>query len=63
VEIPKAMVVERIRSLRGAREAQRADAELPEKLDLEADAGLLREYGLDPERLGEELRGQAPEAG
>jgi DNA-binding IclR family transcriptional regulator len=57
------MVVERIRSLRGPEEAARADAELPEKLDPEADADLLRGYGIDPEEVRRGLRGQAPEAG
>ncbi len=63
MEIPKAMIVERIRSQQGAEKASEADNELPDKVDTEADSGLLRKYGIDPEELGADLGGQAPEAG
>jgi hypothetical protein len=63
VEIPKAMVVERIRSRGGSEMAERADAKLPDKVDLESDAELLREFDLDPDELREEFRGQPPVAG
>jgi hypothetical protein len=48
VEIPKAMIVERIRSQQGAEKANEADGELPDKVDTEEDADLLEKYGLDP---------------
>jgi hypothetical protein len=41
----------------------RADRELPEKLDPDSDADLLRGYGLDPDELRDEFGGQSPVAG
>ncbi len=52
-EIPKAMIVERIRSRSGADKANEADKELPDKVDTENDAGLLQKYGLDPNELSQ----------
>lgn len=63
VEIPKAMIVERILSNGGTEMAERADRELPEKVDPEADAELLRSYGLDPDEMRNQFGGHAPEAG
>lgn len=63
MEIPKAMVVERIRSRSGSEMAEKADGELPGKLDLDSDAELLREFDLDPNELREEFRNQPPVAG
>jgi hypothetical protein len=63
VEIPKAMIVERIRSQSGAEKANEADNELPDKVDTENDAGLLEKYGLTPEELTDALRGQSPGVG
>jgi hypothetical protein len=63
VEIPKAMIVERIRGRAGPEMADKAHRELPEKLDPDSDADLLREYGLDPGELRDEFRGQSPVAG
>jgi hypothetical protein len=63
MQIPKAMVVERIRSAGGAAAADRADAELPEKVDTERDAELLRRFDLDPTELAEGLGGQSPAVG
>jgi hypothetical protein len=51
VEIPKAMIVERIRAQQGAEKANEADGELPDKVDTEEDADLLEKYGLDPAQL------------
>jgi hypothetical protein len=51
VEIPKAMIVERIRANQGAEKANEADGELPDKVDTEEDADLLEKYGLDPAQL------------
>ena len=58
--IPKAMVVERIRGAGDMEAADRAHAELPEQVDTERDAELLRRFDLDPEELAEGLGGQAP---
>jgi hypothetical protein len=51
VEIPKAMIVERIRTQQGAEKANEADGELPDKVDTEENADLLQKYGLDPAQL------------
>ena len=63
MQIPKGMVVERIRSDRGAEAAARADAELPEKVDTDRDADLLRRLEVDPQQLADGLGGQAPAVG
>jgi hypothetical protein len=63
MEIPKAMLVERIRSRSGSEMAEKADAELPDKVDLDSDAELLRGLELDPDELRDEFRGQSPNAG
>jgi hypothetical protein len=63
MEIPKAMIVERIRSRSGAEKANQADNELPDKVDSENDAELLRKYDLDPDELRDRFRGQSPTAG
>ena len=63
MQIPKTMLVERIRSEAGSAAADRADAELPEKVDTNSDADLLRSFGLDPAEVAEGLGGQAPAIG
>lgn len=63
MQIPKGMVVERIRTSGDAGMADRADAELPEKIDTERDAELLRKFNLDPQQLADGLGGQAPAIG
>ena len=63
MEIPKAMVIERIRSKSGAERANEADDELPDKVDTENDAALLEKYGLTPDELSDALGGQSPNAG
>jgi hypothetical protein len=56
-EIPKAMIVERIRSQQGAQKASEADKELPEKVDTDTDAELLQRYGLNPREVAGLLGG------
>lgn len=63
LEIPKAMIVEKIRSRGGSEMAERADAELPDKLDTDTDAELLRKFDLDPDELRGEFGGGSPGAG
>lgn len=63
MEMPKAMLVERIRSRSGSEMAERADSELPDKVDLDSDAETLRGLDLDPDELRDEFRGQSPNAG
>jgi hypothetical protein len=62
VEIPKAMIVERIRAEQGAEKANEADGELPDKVDTEENAYLLQKYGLDPAQLGD-IAGGNPAVG
>lgn len=61
--VPKTMLVERIRSSSGSAAAERADAQLPEKVDTDTHADLLRSLGVDPAQLTDERGGQAPYVG
>ena len=63
VEVPKAMVVEQIRSRSGAEKANQADKELPDKVDVDNDAELLSKYDLDPQELREQFGGGSPSIG
>ena len=63
MEIPKAMLVEKIRGKSGAEKANEADKELPDKIDTDTDAELLKKYDLDPQELKDEFGGQSPVAG
>lgn len=63
MEIPKAMIVEKIRGRSGAEKASQADQELPDKVDTDSDAELLAKYDLDPNELLDEFGGQAPNVG
>lgn len=63
MEIPKAMIVEKIRGRSGADKAQEADKELPDKVDTETDAELLLKYDIDPDELQDTFEGQSPTAG
>jgi hypothetical protein len=63
MQIPREMVLERIRSDHPADVAERAERELPEKVDTEDDRELLESYGLDPAALEEDHGGQAPNVG
>ncbi len=57
MQIPKEMVVERIRSQADADMAARAEAELPDKVDPDQDADLLRDLGVDPSDLEGDVPG------
>ena len=63
MQIPKAMIVERIRTQQGGQAAERADKQLPEKIDTERDAELLRGFDLDPQQVADGLGGQSPYVG
>ena len=58
--VPKTMVVEQLRA-RGDDEG--ADRELGEKVDTDADAGLLSDLGIDATKLAEDFDGQSPAIG
>jgi hypothetical protein len=62
-QIPKAMVVEQIRSRSGAEKANEADKEMPDKLDTDNDAGLLQKYGISPDEIIQQFGGGAPSIG
>lgn len=57
MQIPKEMVVERIRERADAETVARAESELPNKIDPTADAELLRGFGLDPAGLERDVPG------
>lgn len=57
MQIPKEMVVERIRNRVDAETAARAESELPDKIDPAADAELLRGFGVDPAKLERDVPG------
>ena len=63
MNIPKELIVERVRASGDFEKTARAEGELPEKIDPERDGELLRRYDLDPSELIEEFRGQSPEVG
>jgi hypothetical protein len=63
VNIPKEMVVERVRARGDVEVTGRAERDLPEKVDPERDAELLRGLHVDPADLVEEFGGQSPEVG
>ena len=61
-QIPKAMVVEQIKSRSGAEKANQADKELPDKIDTDVDAEILRKYDIDPQELLDAFGGGSPAA-
>lgn len=63
MNIPRELVVEQIRSRGEAEVTSRAEQELPEKVDPDRDAELLRRFDVDPAALVEGFGGQSPEVG
>jgi hypothetical protein len=63
MQIPKELVVQRIRARGDLDLTQRAERELPEKVDPETDAELLRLFDVDPSSLGEGFDGRSPAVG
>jgi hypothetical protein len=63
MQIPKGMIVERLRAAGQTDLVSRAEDELPEKVDTERDGDLLRSLDLDPAELADGLGGQAPAIG
>jgi hypothetical protein len=63
MQLPREMIVERLRG-RGEYDAsERAARELPERVDTERDAELLSRFDLNPQELADEFGGQAPSVG
>jgi hypothetical protein len=63
MEIPREMVIERIRSRGDTDATERAARELPEKVDPQRDRALLASFEVDPADLEEDLGGQSPAVG
>ena len=63
MEIPKEMVLERLRGREEWDRAREAEAELPDKVDTERDADLLGRLGLDARELEGLFGGQGPAVG
>ena len=61
--VPKTMVVEQLRGRGDTAGAERADRELGEKVDTEADAALLSELQVDAQKLSDDFDGQSPAIG
>jgi hypothetical protein len=61
--VPKTMVVEQLRARGDTDGADRADRELGDKVDTEADAGLLAELQVDAAKLADDFDGQSPAVG
>ena len=61
--VPKTMVVEQLRARGDTDGAERADRELGDKVDTEADAGLLGELQVDAAKLADDFDGQSPAVG
>lgn len=63
MQIPKELVVQRIRARGDTEVTERAERELPEKVDPDADAELLRGFDVDPDALAGDFDGQSPAVG
>ena len=51
MEIPKEKILELLRSRGDKDKANKADQELPDKVDPERDSGMLSKFGVDPSEL------------
>ena len=56
-------MVSQVRARGDADATARAEQDLPEKIDPDRDADLLRRFDLDPAALAETFGGQSPEVG
>jgi hypothetical protein len=63
MNIPKELVVSQVRARGDADATARAEQDLPERIDPDRDAELLRGFDLDPAALVETFGGQSPEVG
>jgi hypothetical protein len=61
--LPKAMIIEHLRTRGDDAAAERADRELGEKVDTDQDSDLLRELGVDAMKLETDFGGQSPAVG
>jgi hypothetical protein len=63
MDIPREMIIQTLRGRGDFDAAERAERELPEKVDTDIDAGLLTEFAIEPDEIEEGLSGQQPNAG
>jgi F0F1-type ATP synthase membrane subunit b/b' len=63
MQIPREMVLERLRDRGDLEAVERAEQELPEKVDTERHRDLLERYGFEPGQVGDNFGGQAPAVG
>lgn len=63
MEIPREMVIERIRARGDTDATERAARELPEKVDPQRDRALLAGFDVDPAELEADFGGQSPAVG
>jgi hypothetical protein len=63
MQLPREMIVERLRKRGDYDASERAARELPERVDTERHADLLSRFEVDPEELADDFGGQAPSVG
>ena len=63
MEIPKDQILDMPHQQGKSDQAEQAKQELPDQVDPERDAELLRGLGVDPSALVEQFRGQSPAVG
>ena len=63
MQLPREMIVERLRGRGDFDASERAARELPEKVDTDRDAELLSRFGIDPQEMSDDFGGQAPAVG
>jgi hypothetical protein len=63
MEIPTEMILGRLRGREEWDRTREAEAHLPDKVDAEQDADLLRRPSIDPDELGGLFGGQSPSVG
>jgi hypothetical protein len=57
LELPKDQIISLIESQAGGDQAKKAEEELPEKVDHEQHADLLKKFGIDPQEALQKLGG------
>jgi hypothetical protein len=63
MQLPREMIVERLRKRGDYEASEEAARELPERVDTERHADLLSHFEVDPEELTDDFGGQAPSVG
>ncbi len=63
MQIPKDQIVSMIESRLGGDQAQQAAQQLPDQVDHEQHAGVLNQFGIDPQELSSQFGGGGPAGG